>query len=78
MTLATFSTDLDTTIRLLTGVPDESVIVSESGIRSRDDVIRLGEAGVDAILVGETLLKASDPAAAASELGGRSEPEAGR
>ena len=68
--LATFTTDLDTTVRLLEGVPDNVVVVSESGIRTRGDVERLGQAGVDAILVGETLLKAPDPARAARELSG--------
>jgi len=66
--LATFTTDLDTTIALLDDLPDDVVVVSESGIRSRDDVARLGEAGVDAILVGEFLLRAPDPAAAAAAL----------
>ncbi len=68
--LATFTTDLDTTLRLLADVPDDVVVVSESGIRSRRDVDRLGAAGVDAILVGEALLSAADPATAAAALVG--------
>ena len=68
--LATFTTDLETTIRLLDGIPPDAVVISESGIRSRDDVVRLGAAGVDAILVGETLLRAADPTAAAAALVG--------
>lgn len=68
--LATFTTDLATTERLLTSVPDDVVIVSESGIRTRADVERLGRAGVDAILVGESLLVAEDPSTAATELSG--------
>lgn len=68
--LATFTTDLETTARLLEGVPRDAVVVSESGIRTRADVEALGAAGVDAILVGETLLRAEDPAAAAAELAG--------
>lgn len=68
--LATFTTDLATTERLLGRVPDDVVVVSESGIGSRDDVLRLGRAGVDAILVGESLLRADDPARAAAELSG--------
>ena len=68
--LATFTTDLDTTVRLLDDVPDDVVIVSESGIRSPDDVRRLGDVGVDAILVGETLLRAPDPEVAAEEMAG--------
>jgi len=68
--LATFTTEIETTLRLLAGVPDDVVIVSESGIRTRQDVERLGAAGVDAILVGESLLAAPDPGAAAAELAG--------
>jgi len=66
--LSTFRTDLGTTLRLLGDVPEGVTVVSESGIRSAADVDRLGDAGVDAILVGETLLRASDPAAAAEML----------
>ena len=68
--LATFTTDLGTTPRLLERVPDDVIVVSESGIRTRDDVARLGEAGVDAILVGEALLSDPDPYAAAQRLSG--------
>lgn len=68
--LATFTTDLATTERLLTSVPDDVVVISESGIRTRDDVARLGDVGVDGILVGESLLRADDPGAAAAELCG--------
>ena len=63
--LSTFRTELETTLELIDRAPDGALIVSESGIRSPEDVARLGEAGVDAILVGESLLKASDPEAAA-------------
>jgi len=66
--LATFTTDLDVTLRLLESVPDDVVVVSESGIGSREDVARLAAAGVDAILVGEALLRAGDPGSAAREL----------
>jgi indole-3-glycerol phosphate synthase len=66
--LDTFRTDLDTTLRLLEAVPRSVVVVSESGVRTRDDVVRLAGAGVDAILVGETLLRAPDPGAAAAGL----------
>ena len=66
--LATFTTDLDTTVRLLDRVPHDVLVISESGIRGPDDVARLGRAGVDAILVGETLLRAEDPGAAAASL----------
>ena len=66
--LSTFTTRLETTLELMGGVPDDVVVVSESGIRSRRDVERLAEAGVDAILVGETLLRATSPGHAAREL----------
>lgn len=66
--LSTFRTDLDTTLRLLDGIPRDVVVVSESGIGTRADVERLAAAGVDAVLVGETLLRASDPGSAAAEL----------
>lgn len=68
--LATFTTDLRTTERLLDSLPAGVAIVSESGIRTREDVERLGAAGVDAILVGESLLSAVDPSAAAAGLAG--------
>lgn len=68
--LSTFRTDLDTTLRLLEHVPEDVVVVSESGIRGPRDVERLGRAGVDAVLVGETLLRAERPADAARELSG--------
>jgi indole-3-glycerol phosphate synthase len=68
--LSVFKTDLATTLALIDDVPDQSLVVSESGIRGPEDVARLGNAGVDAILVGESLLKASDPEAAAREMAG--------
>lgn len=66
--LATFKTDLGTTLELLEDVPDDVLVVSESGIRGSDDVLRLGDHGVDAVLVGETLLRAPDPELAAREI----------
>jgi len=55
--LTTFKTDLGTTLRLLKAIPSDRTIVSESGIDERKEVEELGEAGVDAILVGESLMK---------------------
>jgi indole-3-glycerol phosphate synthase len=66
--LATFRTDLGTTLELLEDVPDDLLVVSESGIRGPDDVARLGDYGVDAVLVGETLLRAADPEKATREM----------
>ena len=68
--LATFTTDIGTTLRLLGEIPEDVVVVSESGIRSPDDVKVLGAAGVDSILVGETILRASNPREAAGRLSG--------
>jgi len=63
--LSTFRTDIGTTLELLDDVPDEALVVSESGIQRLEDVVRLGEAGVDAVLIGESLLKSPDPEEAA-------------
>jgi len=60
--LRTFRTDINNTIQRAGMVPDEILLVSASGIRTRDDVRKLEAAGADAILVGETLARASDPA----------------
>ena len=62
--LHTFQTNLDHTLRLREQVPDGCLLVSESGIPSRADVVRLETAGVDAILVGETLMASPDIGAA--------------
>ncbi len=66
--LADFTTDLRRTMELVALVPPDVVVVSESGIRTPGDVADLGRAGVDAVLVGETLLRAPDPAHAAASL----------
>ena len=69
--LRTFHTDLEHTFELLPALRGEGrVVVSESGIADRDQCRRLEEAGVDAILVGETLMRAADPAAALQRLRG--------
>lgn len=69
--LATFDTTLETTFRLLAGIPPEVVRVSESGIERRDQVARLEAAGLDAVLVGESLMRRPDVGAALRELLGR-------
>ncbi len=58
--LKTFDTSLDTTFELREFVPDHVTLVSESGIRDHDDVRQLSDAGIDAILVGESLMRADD------------------
>lgn len=69
--LDTFETDLAVVLGLAERVPLDRVLVAESGIRTAADVDRLGDAGVDAILVGESLMRSSDLAEAAAELAGR-------
>lgn len=66
--LKTFVTDPEHSIRLRERVPGETLLVSESGIRTRADVLRLQQAGISAILVGETLMGAPDIGAKVDEL----------
>ncbi len=69
--LDTFATDLELSLRLAPSVPAEVTLVAESGIRAAEDVDRLGDAGCDAILVGESLMRQPDVRAAAAALAGR-------
>ena len=62
--LRDFSMDLNTTFRLQKMIPKDIPLVSESGIRDHQDMVRLAEHGVRAALVGETLMRAADPAEA--------------
>jgi indole-3-glycerol phosphate synthase len=62
--LRTFHVELETAFRLAEEFPANVVRVAESGIRSADDVARLRAAGYDAILVGESLMRAERPGAA--------------
>jgi len=68
--LRTFQVDRELAIRMRARVPADRIIVAESGIRDAADVARLRAAGVDAMLVGETLMRAPDPAAALKTLAG--------
>jgi len=68
--LRTFQTTLETTFRLRTQIPSERIVVSESGIFTREDVQRLAAVGVEAVLVGEALLRAADLGAKVRELAG--------
>lgn len=65
--LATFTTDLAVTERLARYLPADVVLVGESGIHTTPDVERLSASGVDAVLVGEALMRAPDPAALIGE-----------
>jgi indole-3-glycerol phosphate synthase len=68
--LRTFETRLETTLDLLEMVPGNRMVVTESGIHTREDVARMREAGVHAFLVGEAFMKAPDPGTRLAELFG--------
>lgn len=73
--LHTFEVDLQHVVRLRKQVPSECVLVAESGIRSYEDVTMLAEAGIDAMLVGESLTREADIGAAVDRLLRRSESD---
>jgi indole-3-glycerol phosphate synthase len=66
--LKTFEVSLDTTLSLMREVPADRLLVCESGIHTRDDVLRMGAAGVNAFLVGEAFMRAEDPGQALAAL----------
>jgi indole-3-glycerol phosphate synthase len=68
--LKTLEVTLETSLRLAEDIPDGVLKISESGIHSREDIQRLGQAGFHAFLVGEHLLKAASPGAALRALAG--------
>ena len=68
--LRTFQVDFGRSIDLRPLVGPDRVFVSESGVRTREDVARLEEAGVDAVLIGETLMRADDKRAMLDDLRG--------
>jgi len=68
--LDTFKVTLETTARLRGIIPADRIVVSESGISTREDIVLLQNMKVDAALVGEELVKASDPTAKLKELRG--------
>ena len=69
--LTTFTTDLEITFELMPHADTDALIVSESGINNRDHVESLGNVGVDAMLVGEALIRERDIGAKLNELMGR-------
>jgi indole-3-glycerol phosphate synthase len=73
--LRDFSVDLARTSRLLADMPAGALVVSESGISSPEQLSSLQEEGVHAVLVGETLMRAADPAAALRSLTGGAAPD---
>lgn len=68
--LHTFEVSLDRTIEIAPRVPGDCCLVSESGIKTRADMVRLEGAGVGAVLIGETLMRADDVPAKVRELRG--------
>lgn len=70
--LRSFAIDMELTARIAAIVPGDVVLVGESGIKTRADVLRLGAAGAHAVLVGEALMRAPSPGAALAALLGSS------
>jgi indole-3-glycerol phosphate synthase len=66
--LKTFKVNLETTLNLQKMVPQDKLLVTESGIAGADDVKRLRDAGVHAFLVGEAFMRAPEPGLALSEM----------
>jgi indole-3-glycerol phosphate synthase len=66
--LRTFQVSLETTLALKDAVPRDRILVTESGIATRADVARMRAAGIDAFLVGESLMRQPDPGAALQQL----------
>ena len=66
--LRTFESSLDTTLSLLDHIPDDRLVVTESGISVASDIARMRRSGVNAFLVGEALMRATDPGKRLSEL----------
>jgi indole-3-glycerol phosphate synthase len=66
--LRTFEVSLDTTLSLMAELPPEKLLITESGIATREDVLRLRQAGVHAFLVGEAFMRAPEPGEALAEL----------
>ena len=59
--LRTFEVSLETSLRLAREAPDDALLISESGLKSSDDLQRLHDAGYRGFLIGETLMRAEDP-----------------
>ena len=66
--LKDFSMDLNTTFRLKEIIPDSVAVVSESGLKSRDDIVALEQAGIEAALIGESLMRAGSTGTLLKEL----------
>lgn len=68
--LRDFTVDTDNSLRLRAQIPGDILFVSESGVKSAEDVEKLREIGADAVLIGETLMRAADKKAKLGELRG--------
>lgn len=68
--LKTFEVSLDTTLTLMRDIPADRLLVCESGIHTREDVLRMGAAGVNAFLVGEAFMRSPEPGEALAALFG--------
>lgn len=68
--LATFETDIAATLSIIKEIPREVVVISESGVGTREQARTLFSAGVKGVLVGESLMRSPDPAALIKELAG--------
>src|SRR6266436_6052123 len=73
--LKTLSVRVETSYELIDRIPDHCIAVSESGLRTHDDLVRLRAAGFDAFLIGEHLMLAPDPAVALAGLLGTAKPQ---
>lgn len=69
--LKDFSVDTDNSKKLRSLIPNDVIFVSESGVQSVDDVAKLREIGADAVLIGETLMRAEDKKSKLAELRGK-------
>ena len=70
--LKDFSVDMNNAKKLRAMVPREKIFVSESGVKSADDVKKIRELGADAVLIGEVLMRAADKKSKLDELRGGS------
>jgi len=66
--LHTFETRLETTIELLAHIPEDRMVITESGIHTAADIAFMREHGVDCFLVGEAFMRAEDPGSRVAEL----------
>jgi indole-3-glycerol phosphate synthase len=66
--LKTFSVNIETSLQLIKSIPQDRTVISESGIRTREDILRLSDAGINGFLIGECLVTAPDPVAKLREL----------